>query len=490
MSPYAVGIIRSGGDGVTEASAGELQALITAASPGATINLEAKIYRENPTINKALNINGVAGTTIKGSDIWTAFSVSGATWVSTLTVPTLTAHADWTANLSQPGNSAESNRFEMVFIDGVEQTQVAVGVTPTAGQFALDGTRHVVLGTNPAGKKIEVVTRQSWATITAANVHFDGVNMTHCGNSPQAGAITNNSFAGLQILNAELSYAHGIIAHATGGGSLFLSNNKIHHGGQQGVGGYQTDITVWGNEIHTNNYKGIDADWAAAGMKIVDMTSSDIQDNYVHDNVGCTGLWWDIGCASTYCADNRVHNNGRAGIHYEVSDDALFENNIITWNGWMGIWHANSNTTEWRTNTLAFNDRLTATINGPRQIAVINADRSGDYPAYNTNTDVWVHNNDIISTLPAWGAGWFSWASGNMDNPVANFVGENNRYYFSGQPVETAGTNRYQYIAGATSMTTHSLASFNTTRAEENGVYMTNTEYNTVIADKQIPTSL
>lgn len=58
-----------------------------------------------------------------------------------------------------------------------------------------------------------------------------------------------------------------------------------------------------------------------------------MDDNYIHDNHG-NGIWFDWNNKNATITNNRVENNKRAGIFYEVSCDAVISGNTVSGNMW------------------------------------------------------------------------------------------------------------------------------------------------------------
>jgi hypothetical protein len=139
-----------------------LQSLVDAASAGSTINVPACVYRETVTIPKSLTLVGQAGAEIRGSDVWSAWSATGSTWVSQKSVPPLPTVSD-DPNACDPGTNNRCLWPEQVYVDGQALSQVAAGTPPSAGQFGLVSAsdRRVVIGSNPSGHVVEVTTRPS-----------------------------------------------------------------------------------------------------------------------------------------------------------------------------------------------------------------------------------------------------------------------------------------------------------------------------------------
>ena len=222
-----------------------------------TLTLPTCTFRSSATVNKRLTITGVA--TIKGSDVWTSWNGS----TSTATVPSLGSNGGCDA--------ARCAWPEQVFVDGIAQIQVAGSATPAAGQFRLDGSRHVVLGTSPAGRTVEVTVRRSWLTITADDVVVDGLTMRHAANAPQTGALQVASGADrAKIRDVSLSDAHGATVSFQGTNGSELRSSDVSRGGQLGVhvgGSFTNGVIIAGNRIHHNNTEGYDPGWEAGGAQ-------------------------------------------------------------------------------------------------------------------------------------------------------------------------------------------------------------------------------
>jgi hypothetical protein len=145
---------------------GSLQAEINAARAGSTVTADPCVYREAVTVNKPLTLDGAGQAEIRGSDVWSSWTPSGGNWVSSQSVPTLPTE-------STPHCRTGTSRCawpEQVYVDGVYQEQVSSSSDPGPGQFKIDGSRRVVLGSDPSGKMVEVTTRTYWLNAGADNV--------------------------------------------------------------------------------------------------------------------------------------------------------------------------------------------------------------------------------------------------------------------------------------------------------------------------------
>ncbi|TVR70366.1 MAG: hypothetical protein EA415_12960, partial [Sphaerobacteraceae bacterium] len=206
-----------------------IQQMVDNASSGATVRVPAGIYRETVTINKPITLVGEPGAEIRGSDVWNEWNASGSTWVSQQTVPQFgNGHGSCA---SYAGEICRQQ--EQVFIGGSQLEQV--WSNPTSGQFAVNSQRQIVLGQDPAGRTVEVSTREFWVQGASSDVTVDGFTMKHAANRAQTGAINNGDQDNWTIRNNQLSYAHGAIVSIARGHNLKLLNNSISFGGQLGV---------------------------------------------------------------------------------------------------------------------------------------------------------------------------------------------------------------------------------------------------------------
>jgi parallel beta-helix repeat protein len=429
------------------------------------------VFRESATITKPLTIVGPA--TIKGSDVWTSWNGN----TSTAVVPSFPTNGNCTA--------ARCAWPEQVFIDGTAQLQVATTDTPAAGQFKLDGSRHVVLGSSPAGKTVEVTVRRTWLTIAANDVTIDGLTMRHAANGPQTGGIQENSGVDrLTVRNSVLSDTHGAVVNFQGTIGSALLNSDVSRGGQLGVhigGSFTIGVTISGNRIHDNNTEGFQSGWEAGGLKAAVSTDLSLTDNQVYDNGGA-GLWCDIDCQNVTYSGNRVHHNASAGIFFEISDGAVVANNVVWENGWgshawgwgAGILISSSRNADVHDNVVAWNADGISVISQSRADAP--GPIVGDY----------VHANTVVvapaasDTSEKFAVGFLQDWSGVLFDAASNNRGAANRYWYSTpEPSGRFGWNG----------TKSRLSDFNATPGDEAAVYLSAAQRDSVLTGAGVPTS-
>jgi nitrous oxidase accessory protein NosD len=454
------------------ASCSGLQSLINGASVGTTVSVPACIYREQVVISKSLTLQAQPGAEIRGSDIWTGWSGN----VSSLTVPSFPTN----------GNCAQARCAwpEQVFVDGVPQTQLAAGSSPSAGQFALDAARHVLLGYSPAGHTVEVTTRRYWLTIQASDVTVSGFRMRHAAVPPQDGGLRQLSGDRATISNNVLSDTHGGVLSLNGGTFHRLLNNDVSRGGQEGIhiGGPtgESDVLVQGNRIHDNNTEGFDCGWECGGLKTALQTRLTIDNNEVDHNLG-PGLWCDIQCRDVVFSNNRVHHNSNTGISFEISTGAKIFSNRVWENGWSftawgwgaGILVSSGGGAEIYNNILAWN------ADG---VSVISQNRPDAAPATNN----YVHDNTVVEGAMASDAsdkfmvGWLQDWAGSMFNAASNNRGATNLYWNT----QAEPTCRFAW-----SSCVNRIIDFNATPGEEGARYLTDAEMGSILGVAGIPTS-
>jgi parallel beta-helix repeat protein len=498
---------------------GSLQAKIDAAPPGSTVIADACIYREQVRITKPITLVGQPGSEIRGSEVWEGWKkLASGNFQSSNSVPKFPQE-----DVSCEPNTQRCAWPEQVFVDGMARRQVRPGSDPGPGEFKVDRSGRVVLGSDPTGKTIEVTVRRHWITggSSADGVTVQGFTMKHAANEWRSGAIqsrepttrnANGTYAWSRfkpdgddwnIEDNTLSDAHGAIVSVRSD-DADISNNEIFRGGQLGIHNPRDNSRVSGNYIHHNNTErfcieaGNCAGYSTDGDSTVSATLVEsggvkiaggqgfvsVSSNEISDNRG-NGLWFDVGTHDIVASNNRVHHNARRGIFFEISDGAKIFSNIVYENGsartnhvnGAGIQVGNSSNAEVYNNTLAWN------ADG---IAVVGADREGT--EYDLVHDVHIHDNSILGTNSAnkiknhVALAWLQLPSSKLFDPANNNWGANNKYWYSS---EEGSLERFRW--GNSSI--KKLAAFNATPGEENGSYLTQDEKGAVVASKGTPAS-
>lgn len=460
-----------------------LQAKVDAAPAGATVRAEPCVHREQIVVNKPITLEGQPGSEIRGSDVWKDWERDGDFWRSRKALP----HFPQVKVRCIPGTS-RCLWPEQVFFDGRPLRQV--DSEPGSGQFAVDAGRHVLLKDDPGGQLVEVTVRRHWVLGEADNVTVRNFTMRHASNAGRSGAVMNRpeavsgGYDGWMLQDNRLSDAHGAVVNFDNATGLRVLGNDISRGGQLGVQGSGSGEIISGNKIHDNNTEGFDWEWEAGGIKTSYADNVEVSSNEIYRNKG-SAVWFDIDSRNNTISDNRIYDNARYGIHYEISEGGRIFDNVIWENGWgtpdwasgAGIALGNSSDTEVYDNILAWN------ADG---IAVVALDREG--ASWDRVRDVYVHDNTVLSRdriehpEENFALAWLQGGSAQVFNPSSGNRGERNRYWYPDPEGESV---RYEWNKDAFSK----LADFNATPGEENGRYLSEGEKAAVVAGEDIPAS-
>ena len=126
-----------------------------------------------------------------------------------------------------------------------------------------------------------------------------------------------------------------------------IRNNYFHHNtGGAYIVWKATNTTFDTNEISYNGTQ----------QKALATTYLTFRNNFVHHNAG-DGIWFDTDNVNGLVEGNRVEDNGREGISFEVSGRSVIRNNVVRRNASSGIFISTSKDMEIYGNTLEYNFR-------------------------------------------------------------------------------------------------------------------------------------
>ncbi len=448
---------------------GDLQTLIDAAAPGERVTVPPGLYREMVTVRRPIVLDG-AGAEIRGSDVWTDWSVVDGVWRSGDAIPPL-----------ETGGVCRAERCawpEQVFSDGTPLLQVRS--SPLSGQFAIDGERRVVLADDPNSRLVEVTTRPHWMVIEAPDVTIEGFTMRHAASPAQFGGLHGSAQADrLTVRDVTLSDAHGALAGFHGMTGASLLDSDLRRGGQlgiQGGGTGTTDLLISGNRVADNNTEGFDPGWESGGMKLALATGLRVIDNVVTGNDG-PGIWCDIDCRDVVYSGNRVASNTGAGLFFEISDGARIFDNEVTENGWgyptwgwgAGILISSSTDAE------VFDNVLTWNADG---ISVISQIR--DRPSGDAVVGTSVHDNTVmLDAAGGFGLAWLQDWPGPMFEPASGNAGLDNGFW-----IDPAATERCHFEWDGCRQ---DLAAFAATPGGQQTTLLTDVERDTLLGINAIP---
>ena len=161
-------------------------------------------------------------------------------------------------------------------------------------------------------------------------------------NMPQKGIHAFKDYADRwTIENNEIT---GTLVGVAAPNYSLVRNNYIHHNTDGGYFGYRiVGTTFEGNEFSYNGRH-----------KVVATSNVTFRNNFVHHNI-VDGIWYDADNTNGLVEGNRVEDNGREGIFYEISQVATIRNNTVRRNVSSGIFVSTSKNVEAYGNTVENN---------------------------------------------------------------------------------------------------------------------------------------
>jgi parallel beta-helix repeat protein len=238
-----------------------------------------------------------------------------------------------TAVTARPGNTT------FCLKSGVHR--ISASITPKTGDVfvgeygaIIDGTGWKTADPNQAAfrahdQDIDAVTIRN---LVIRNMPAKGIHATWSGADRwtiEFNEVTNNT-TGVAAPNRSL-----------------VRNNHIHHNTGGGYSAFRAVGTTFeNNEIAYNGSE----------QKIVGATDVTFRSNFVHHNAS-DGIWYDADNTGSLIEGNRVEDNGREGIFYEISGQGVIRRNVIRRNETNGIFISTSKDVEIYENTVEDNFR-------------------------------------------------------------------------------------------------------------------------------------
>ena len=248
--------------------------------------------------------------------------------------------------------------------------QAAVNLHPAASTFCLRAGIHRIAssirpktGNTFVGEYGAVLDGTGWSTTDATQAAFrahnediDYVTIRNLviRNMPQRGIHTFYWMSDhWTIENNEITANKWGVVFSP---DFIVRNNYIHHNvgnasspnpGERG-GGYMgaraQNTILENNEIAYNGPE----------QKVGESANVTFRNNFVHHNVG-DGIWYDGNCTAAVVEGNRVEDNGRNGIFYEIGSGAIIRNNGVRRSGGAAVFISTSRGAQISGNTLENN---------------------------------------------------------------------------------------------------------------------------------------
>ena len=314
----------------------DVAGIVARAPAGTRFDFAAGLYRLVEIVPRdGDSFTGEPGAILSGARIVAGFERDGAAYVAAIDVGPRRVYGE-----CRRGRVCEGPHD--LFVDGVRQEPVLAADEVGPARFFVDYTAHkLYLGSDPAGKTVELATAR-WAFAgPAEHVWIAGLVVERYANLAQTGAIGGDGHpVDWTVEHCEIRDNHGVGVQV--GGDSRVAENFIHHNGQLGIGANGSHPVVERNEVADNNQAGFDSDWEAGGVKVTRSIHALIRANFAHANHG-PGLWTDIDTVDTTYEGNRVEDNDGPGIQHEISFDAVIRDNQLRGNGKVAhrwVWNA------------------------------------------------------------------------------------------------------------------------------------------------------
>ncbi len=200
--------------------------------------------------------------------------------------------------------------------------------------------------------------------------------------------------------------------------SSLVRNNYIHNNANGGYNGYRISGTTFDtNEIAYNG----------AGQKVLYTSGVTFRNNFIHHNTD--GIFYDTENTSALIEGNRIEDNTRNGIFYEVSATAVIRNNTVRRSGDTAIFISTSKSVQTYGNLLEYNFRgiqyflNCAAVGGGTLSFDLADDTSHDNTIkVNTTSGAFANGFNYLSTCT-------SAQYGPYYNRQKNLTFQNNHYY-------------------------------------------------------------
>ncbi len=347
IPPQALFVSPAGSDsnpGSLSAPFATVAKALSAAPSRATIVLRGGTYRESLTLTRTVTLQAYPHEQpwIVGSDAVSGFAASGNAWVRSWT--STLCHTCYPQQVIDPAYPA-AGLPDQVFIDGTPLTQVTALASLGSGRFYVDLTKQILyLGSNPIGHAVEVTSRATALTLTAAaaGAAVKGIGFARTGS-------TYNSGAGAMVQSSApgATFDHDTFAwSATRGVSIYavntvVTNNLFLYNGSNGFHAHMSDGLVFQNNriaySNEEHFSITPSAFASEGAAKITHTWNSVFTGNLFDDNGANALWFDVTCTNAVIANNTMVRNAGHGIAYEVSGNATIAGNLVVDNARIGI---------------------------------------------------------------------------------------------------------------------------------------------------------
>jgi hypothetical protein len=306
------------------------QQVIEARPAGTTFCFAKGVHRISRAIRPRAGdtLGGAPGAVLSGSVRLNGWKRDGDRWVVRGVLPApYELKGQCEDNKTKP-----CQRGEQVFVDGKHLTRVMSLEQLKPGTFFGDyDSNAVYVADDPGDREVEMSRTPTAIEKSAAGVTVTGLTIEHFASRPQGGALQVGR--GWQVTANEVRWNHAVGIMVIEGDGAALSRNTVADNGQLGIGQYKSaGVRITANLVTRNNTDGFwIADWESGGIKST-RSSGEVSGNDIVANRGI-GMWSDIAEYDRRITGNRIRGNAADGIRYEISYQAVIEQNVVEGNG-------------------------------------------------------------------------------------------------------------------------------------------------------------
>lgn len=308
----------------------DIQAAVDASPQGEIFILEPGVYRLQSVLPKDnQEFHGGDGTILSGASLLINWKQQGKLWVSQNLPEPRRPHG------SCPDGSELCGHREDLLVDAKLLVRVAsLSELGPARWCYMDRTAY--LSASPVGKTVESSTIPLAVGGDASGIVLKNLTVEKYASAAQQGAIDAGDGEGWLAQDLVVRWNHGTGLRI--GKKIIVRGGFYGFNGQMGMGGRGDNALIDGVELAHNNFAGFSMNWEAGGTKFVQSDGLVVRSFSTHHNVGA-GLWIDIDNENILVEGNKIFENARSGVSYEISRDGTIRNNMIAQNGWSrGTW--------------------------------------------------------------------------------------------------------------------------------------------------------
>jgi hypothetical protein len=348
------------GDVSTLAGSGTLSVASTSGfGPDASVMVAVSVSNAagTSTVDALLTYTGTTATSFTGVSFVGGVGVGGA--VAAGAAVTTDFPADTAGELVPAGDDASFWAANYNFAEGTVYWvapgthSFGTGVYGSTSLEAGNANDDAIVGGYSASAAQDAVINGSSDQAGAFEGNAPGVSIEYLevdGYVPGNGSmVVNHDIA--SGWTVEYNYVHdntqpGAPSSSPGGAGVGAGNdnvveyNCLFHNGEYGFQIFGSGTTFDYNEVSENAYAdhtlptGDDCGCAGGG-KIWDSTNVNFDFNYVHDNFN-PGVWFDTDNTGAQVVGNYIARNWSEGMDYEISYNAVIEDNTFVDNDWGG----------------------------------------------------------------------------------------------------------------------------------------------------------